>query len=137
MESIFVSLLTNLELAEIQDSLNTSSKLLGAPSYYESFISMLYNIVIKNKSFAKKSVLGKTFHEYLMDIARITVKDYYSDFLWGRNHELPQMSLDDYILAEWITNTDSSSDYYYSNGAYELHGICQIMLRELLILSLN
>lgn len=150
MESNFASLLSNMNLDELRNA-HTVKIINGAPDYCQSLIGMLYNIVLRNKSLAKESVLGKPVHEYFMDIARIYLKNDHYDWDCDNQKDIANesdvecedengeiipnecsISLDDFILTVWLKMDENSLDYYTSNDSYILYGITGLMLRKLL-----
>jgi hypothetical protein len=132
---IYCALLENLNLQEIEQSFGSYVETIeGCPSYYEAYIGLLYQIVVKNKNLVNIKVKGNNLHWYLMNIARISLKDYWKDWMYDSNENI---QLDNFILDHWILFNDSTHNYYYSNGAYQLFGVTNILLRELLKLSIE
>ena len=66
----------------------------------------------------------------------------YSDWIAIGNHSLgidinEMFTIDLYILKVWIKKQNNYRDYYYTNDAYEMHGIIELQLRSILLQSLN
>jgi len=96
----------------------------GTPSSSEIYINMLYRLILDNPNLIETKESKKAFYDVLMKFARVLLSDYYNDSFSDKYTK----SLDEFILQDWINETDNHDEYYVENGAYILYGemLCQI-----------
>lgn len=127
IEELYTSLLLNFSTLtnyKINDKTDV-----GAPSATESTIALLYQLVKNNRHLVfLPTNNGKRLFDYLIEFAI----DYLADELADNSVEHMR---EEYILNNWLNQNEKYSDYYCSNGAYNLYGVNLIQLRELLKLS--
>jgi hypothetical protein len=127
MEQIFKQLV--LMLQTDCANLNMLPELDGLLRKDESIVNLLYNLATNDLSLLKLDIDGLPVKHYLCAYAKCYVEDEWNDYCTDNNVE---MSYDDYLTNEWLTNDDSEQNYYYSNGAYQMWGVTAILLRNMI-----
>jgi hypothetical protein len=133
---LYKNLLLNLELISNYDysfnELNNGES--GFPDASYSTIALIYSLIKKNNKLLEIQIDENNLFSYLIKYVRLYLKSRYDDYVLDHKSNI---TLDDYKLNKWINIKEKSSDYYYSNDAYNLYGITGIQLRKLLIMSRN
>ena len=136
IENLYKSILLSLNDFDIKEesecNLNT----------FNSVISLLFNLINKHNHLIHIKVDDKLLCDYLFPVVKIFCQQSYSDWIAIGIQSLgtdikDTFTIDLYILKVWIKKQNDFKDYYYTNDAYEMHGIIEIQLRRLLLQSPN
>lgn len=123
MEETYSLLLQSIDLNDLYSETDVN----GCPTYLESYITLLYNIVSKHPELINVDVNGHKLDYYLINIIKNMINNKYIEY---SNDSIE-------FIKKWANIKESPSDYYYSNGAYNLYGISIIVLRKLLNMALK
>jgi hypothetical protein len=136
IENLYKSILLSLNDFDIKEdsecNLNT----------FNSIILLLFNLINKHHHLIHIKVNDKLLSDYILPVVKIFCQQDYSDWIAIGNHSLgidinEMFTIDLYILKVWIKKQNNYRDYYYTNDAYEMHGIIELQLRSILLQSLN
>jgi len=115
----------------------TKKEIDGSLDEFDSCVGLVYCLFQKNKNFITNIIDDKPVKYYLMEAVKRISLDEYHDHMSDEKLTTEELNHETYIIEILLKNIESSRNHYYSNGAYNMYGITQIVLFTLLKTALD